>query len=369
MRRILLVVSLLTLFVGCGTLQIRDRQASTSTQAQSKSSSAQNIKGHQPISTSVYQKMLKVGMDMDWAKTPEGRYWARKWHDAGVNVPKLFKERGLAHVRIRVKDDVLTDPTLLVELQHLVDDAIEAGLIPIIAYQAKEFKNDPTNERSMQHVLHWWQKVAETFRDKPYTLAYDIVIETTGKVKKHNDALNRLYQRVVQAIHRTDPHRIVILAANKISSPYMLKALQIPEPSDYVMAEWHFYAAGPNKKPNKRGDKVWTTGTEYEKKLLTDRFDTAVAWQRKHIPTWVGAWMSNNFNHAGNPHAKRSDGAPAGGEYNIEEQAAFATFVARELQKRGIPYAVNSDTKFFDRTTNRWYPSMKPVLDAMIRRY
>jgi len=123
------------------------------------------------------------------------------------------------------------------------------------------------------------------------------------------------------------------------------------------MAEWHFYAAGPNKSQTnpKKYDKVWTTGTPKEKKLLTDRFDTALNWQKDHVPTWVGAWMSNNFNH--------------GNEYSIKEQVEFATFVSKELQKRGIPYAVNSDTKFFDRERNEWLEEMKPVLDVMIKRY
>jgi len=309
------------------------------------------------ISTLSYQKMLKTGMDVDWAKTSEGRDWARKSHEEGINVPQIFKNRGLSHVRIRVKDDVLSDPTLLQEIKDLIDDCFKADLIPIIAYQAKEFKENPTDDSTLNHVVAWWQKITETFKDRPYKLAYDIVIETTEEVKKHNDRLNLLYKTAVDKIHQIDPKRICIVAANRISSPFELKNLEIPTPSDYVMAEWHFYAAGPNKtqKNPKKYDKVWTTGTPEEKKLLTDRFDTALNWQKNNVPTWVGAWMSNNFNH--------------GNEYSIKEQVEFATFVSKELQKRAIPYAVNSDTKFYNREKNEWLEEMKPVLDAMIKRY
>ena len=55
------------------------------------------------------------------------------------------------------------------------------------------------------------------------------------------------------------------------------------------MAEWHFYASGPDKINEK---KLWTTGTDAEKKLITDKIQTALAWQQQTgIPTWGGAWM------------------------------------------------------------------------------
>ena len=360
---LLLTLTLLCLY-GCGEQKPTIVKA-TNTTTQYKNDS---------ITPYAYQKMLKTGMDVDWVKTKEGRYWAQYWHDRGVNVPQLFKNRGLSHVRIRIKEDILSDAiskdtgkTLMQELEAIIDDTLKADLIPIIAYQAKEFKDHPNDDAALNHVVAWWQKVAREFKGKSHKIAYDIVIETTGKVKKKDNRLNLLYAKATKAIHDIDPKRIVILAANKISNPYKLKDLQIPKPDDYVMAEWHFYAAGPHKN---HLTKQWTTGTPEEKKLITDRVAAAVQWSREHhIPTWVGAWMANNYNKAGNKNATRYDGAPAGGEYSIEEQQKLARFISRTLQKNGIPYAVNSDTKFFDRKTNRWYESMKPVLDAMIQRY
>ncbi len=320
-------------------------------------------KSIEAITPQEYQNMLKSGMDVDWAKTTQGRDAIKKARNSGINVPKLFKERGLSHVRIRVKDDVLSDETLLDEIEKAVDESQSVGLIPIVAYQAAEFKDDPTNDEVTDSVVLWWEKVANRLKSKPYSLAYDIIIETTGEVKKHNDRLNLLYQKVVTALRKIDPKRILIIAPNKISNPYELPNLQIPQPSDHLMVEWHFYAAGP-KKDNPK--KQWTTGTEQEKKLITDKIDSAFNWSKEHnIPTWVGAWMANNYNDI-NKNKTYPDGAPAGGEYSIEEQKKFASFMVGELKKRNIPYAVNSDTKYFDRVHNRWYDSVKEVLDIMI---
>lgn len=122
-----------------------------------------------PIAPLAYQKMLHTGMDVDWVKTDAGREAAQRSYEKGIDVPEIFKKRGLSHVRMRVKEDILSDPTLLEEIKHLVDQSIDAGLIPIIAYQDAEFKDDSTSDETLNHVKKWWQKVAETFKGYPYT--------------------------------------------------------------------------------------------------------------------------------------------------------------------------------------------------------
>ncbi len=330
--------------------------------------------GERAILPDEYQKMLRVGMDVDWAKTKKGRVAAQKSHDMGINVPALFKKRGFDHVRIRIYGDVLknqsypyTGKRLIDEITLLVDDCLEAGIIPILAYRLDGLKNDPDNDSVMEHDVRWWQAVAKRFRNYPYTLSYDLVIEPGKKLKQHNDRLNLFYQRAVEAIHKIDPKRIVILAPNKLSNPYELKNLQIPRPSRYIMAEWHFYAAGPRPDHPK---KQWTTGTPQEKRLVYDKIEAAMKWSRDtRIPTWVGAWMPANYNDKKTRLKKAPDGSPAGGDYTMSQQIDFASYMSAALQKAGIPFAINSDTKYFDRDTNRWYPDKKRLLDVILKRY
>ncbi len=316
-----------------------------------------------PIASSTYQAMLHQGMDVDWAGTASGRQAAQRSHAAGVNVPRLFQLRGLSHVRIRVKEDVLTDQSLLSEIGNLLDDCLEADLIPIIAYQAEAFRDDPQNDVRLNAVVDWWGEVARRFRSYPYRLAYNVVIEATGELTKHNDRLNLLYRKVAQRIHEIDEKRIIIIAPNGVSNPYELDNLVVPEPSDYIMAEWHFYAAGPQKDNPK---KQWTTGTEAEKELILDKIEFAANWSQRHgIPTWVGAWMANDYN-AINRDNVRYDGAPGGGAYTVAEQKVFSRFMVKSLCARDIPFAVNSDTLYFNRDTNQWYDSVAEVLDTIV---
>ena len=123
-----------------------------------------------------------------------------------------------------------------------------------------------------------------------------------------------------------------------------MSELKIPSAHNgYLMAEWHFYASGPDKINEK---KLWTTGTDAEKKLITDKIQTA-------LPTWVGAWMPGNYNK--------------GNTYSVEEQTVFAGFMTKALSDAGIPFAVNSDTKYYNAAENTCISSMQPVFKTIFQ--
>ncbi len=293
--------------------------------------------GKQPISPNDYQMYLGKGMDVDWCKTSEGQ----KFYNS--KTVEDFKKAGIDHVRIRVKDQA--NAKTFEYLDKQIDDCISNGVIPIIAYQADEFKTNPTQE-NIDEVVTWWTTVAERYKDKSYLLSFNLIIEPSDNLNKQPDVLNDIYEQIVSAIRETNPSRIIIIAPIYRSNPNYLQDLEIPsQHNNYLMAEWHFYASGPDKT---NVTKKWTTGTNYEKKLITDKISVALGWQEKTgIPTWVGAWMPSNYND--------------GNSYTIKEQIAFSKFLTTSLENANIPFAVNSDTKFYDRKTNRWLEERKEL--------
>lgn len=280
-------------------------------------------------------------MDVDWCKTSKGM------KSYSTVACKNFKMSGINHVRIRIKDYI--SDNLFQSLDKQIDDCLEYGLIPVIAYQAKEFKNTPSEE-NIQKVVDWWKTVAERYKDKSYFLAFDLLIEATDALNKQPEKLNEIYGRIVPEIRKTNPKRIIMISPRLRSDAAYLNELKIPEGHNgYIMAEWHFYAAGPSKTTAR---KLWTTGTDAEKKLITDKINLALEWQQKNnTPTWVGAWMAGNYND--------------GNHYTIQEQVNFATFMSTQLTKAGIPFAVNSDTKFYDREKNIWIENLQPVFECI----
>ncbi len=295
-----------------------------------------------PVSPAQYVKLLGKGMDVDWAKTEKGiEFYSPK-------AVQAFRQKGFSHVRIRVKND--PDEKFLKHLDRVIGDCLQAGLIPVLAYRATDFKDDPSPE-NMEKVVDWWGTVARRYEDYSPLLSFDLVIEVTGPLNKQPDTLNELYEKTVAKIRKTNPTRIIFISPRMRSSPEYLSDLEIPtQANGYLMAEWHFYASGPSRT---NPQKLWTTGTEYEKNLIRRKIETALDWQKKTgIYTWVGAWMPGNYNK--------------GNDYSIDEQVTFANFVACQLDEAHIPFAINSDTKFYDRETNRWIPGMEPVLEAIL---
>ena len=298
-----------------------------------------------PINPWDYQKMLGKGMDVDWAKTKLGMTFYNK------NTVEGFRNRGVNHVRIRVKDDVTEE--LLNHLENIITDCISNDIIPIIAYQADDFKVMPNSE-NMNKVISWWTLVSNKFRDFSYKLSFDIMIECSDALNKEPDILNEMYEHTVSAIRKTNPYRIIFISPVVRSAPENLNLLKIPsEHNGYLMAEWHFYASGPSKTNEK---KLWTIGTEEEKKLITDKINIALKWQKENnIPTWVGAWMPGNYNDGNN--------------YSIEEQIIFSEFMRKSLDDANIPFAVNADTVFYDREKNLWIDEMMPVFYSVFIDY
>lgn len=296
-----------------------------------------------PISPWKYQSKLGKGMDVDWSKTKKGK------ENYNLKAVQDFEDAGVNHVRIRIKEEA--DNDLFVALDEQIADCINTGIIPIIAYQADEFKNNP-NEENLQKVVDWWRIVAERYKDKSYLLSFDLLIEATDALNKQPEKLNELYERVVAEVRKTNPQRIVIISPRLRSDAQYLSELKIhSQANGYLMAEWHFYAAGPSKDNDR---KLWTIGTENEKKLITDKINYALEWQKKtDIPTWVGAWMPGNYND--------------GDDYSIEEQVIFAEFMTSALVDAQIPFAINSDAKFYDRETNDWIDNMQPVFNAIFK--
>lgn len=296
-----------------------------------------------------YRNKLGVGIDVDWAKTSSGM--AAYSEQAVIN----FKAKGISHVRIRIADDIST--SLLNQVNKIVSDCLKHDLIPVVAYQADAFKNDPSNTALLDAAIAWWGSMADKLKDYSAKLSFDLLIECSDALNNDNAKLNEYLEKATARVRQTNPKRIVFISPRKLANPAYLNELSIPSQGNgYIMAETHFYAAGPSKT---NANKLWTTGTNAEKKMITDNIDAAYAWQTsKGIPVWIGAWMPADYDG--------SDNSGFTSSYTVAEQVVFATFVSCQLKKKGIPYAVNSDTKFYDRNANTWYTEIAPVVNAFL---
>ena len=291
-----------------------------------------------------YQQMLKKGIDVDWW----GRSEKNKYGAYSETAVKRFAQQGIKHVRFRLHHYRFTDEDFK-RLFSQINTCMQNNLIPIIAFSAKPYKENP-NAEEHEKVVKWWKIMAERCKDLSPKVSFDLIVEPSDKVKKDVAELNSLYEDCVATIRKTNPKRIIFIAPPKLSHPEGLKYLQAPSQSNgYLMAEWHFYAAGPSKTNNK---KRWTSGTAEEKQLIKKSIKVAVDWQKETgIYTWVGAWMPGDYNKGDN--------------YSVKEQIEFASFMTQQLDKYGIPFAINSDDKFYDYQAEQWIPQYKDLLNTI----
>ena len=301
---------------------------------------------------------LDVGVDVDFCKTNPGRtgYW--KAVDRGVSVPKMFKDKGFDHLRIRIKDYDLstfnerTSRTLLQEIAGVAIETARAGMKAIVAFQGERFKLAP-GPATIEEVASWWSVLAYQFKGLSLdSIAFNLIIETTGVIP--DAQLNSLYDRCYKVIQALAPGRICIVCPNRISNPERWPDLIVPGP--YCAVECHQFAAGPSRTEKAR---LWTTGTETEKVPIIAKLDKMAAYAKATgIPVWFGAVMAGDYNS--------DDGSDLTCSYSVAEQAYFADWIMIESRNRGIPVAWNSDTKMFDLETCTWIESQAPIVSAML---
>jgi len=281
------------------------------------------------LTPQTYASQLGVGMIVDWAITERG---IREFDPLAV---KDFQQRGIGHVRIRVAGE----PThqRLVHLQKIVEACQQYHVVPIISYQA--------GTESEGKIVAWWSAVARYFAQSSPQLGFDILYEPAEKL--NHTQLNALYEKATKAIHKVSPQRMIFIAPPVYTRPDSLKW---PEQNHApVLADWHLFPYGPVAVNGKRG---WTTGTPAEKAAIRARINSVLRWQQKSgHSSWVGAWSVGEI-------VKNMPAA---------QQIAFATFVACELQKNHLPYAVNKDSKFYDGEEGAWRPETQPLLDAILK--
>jgi len=303
-----------------------------------------NTKDKVFISAKTYQKILGVGIDVDWMSFPRVHRYYFYWRSKGVSVPKYFKEEGFSNVRIRVSQDVISNKTALTQLKEIVNDCLKVGLIPIITYTAPELRNNPTSREAQDHFVIWWKTVAECFKGSSYLLSYDLLIESSGKIKDHPEVLNEVYNRTISEIREIDPKRIIIITPAHVSKPSYLKYLNISN-DGYLLAEWHIYAGGP-----KHG--------MYNATYINESIELALNWSNKtKIPTWVGAWRPYWI-------SKKDKEIQS----SIDEDIKFSKFMVQSLQNAGIPYDINADSGFFNIENLSWIKDREIILNIILEK-
>jgi len=281
------------------------------------------------ITPKEYQYKLGIGLNVNWCLFKKDIKY--NYYKEGLKVFDKFNT-----FRIR-----FNDKTQLKYLKKVVDATLRANKIPIIAYDAKMFKQNP-NQTTLDKAKKKWIQVAKVFKNYPDILSFDLIIEPAKKIKKYNELLNQFYKKTIKAIRKTNPKRILFIAPNHIANPYYLDKLYIPN-DKYIMLEWHFFAAGPGFGKNK-----------FDKQMIEKKVKYGYLFSKYHnLYSWVGAIMPGNYNK--------------GDTFPINKQIEFIVYIKHLLlDKYHIPFAINADGQFYDYRHHTY--KRKIVLDNLFNK-
>ena len=277
----------------------------------------------------------------------------------------LIKQAGFNSIRLPVRwsAHAMTNApyTIAPEFLQRVDWAVSNALsrnLPVVLniHNFTEAYTDPNGQKEKFGAL--WKQIAEHNHGYPDILLFELFNEP--KKKLTDKIWNAYIKEVVPIVRQSNPNRTILIGPGDKNTVAHLKALKIPRADRNIIVTIHYYFPlefthqGADWLTNPKGDpQSWLgtkwTGTDAEKKAVTDEFDAAVAWARAHNrPVNLGEFGSYN-------------------KADMESRARWTKFVADTAIARGMSFHYwefcADGFGLYDQQTKSF---RKPLLEAVL---
>ncbi|XP_063405507.1 cellulase/esterase CelE-like [Mytilus trossulus] len=304
---------------------------------------------HNPYTPTKYQKKIAQGFSTNFFKTLNFKKYNKK------NLADIY-ERGFRNVRLRCRADLdnLNMAVFLDNLETVVNDCLATNIAPIISWIHHEAEAFAT-ELHRTNYLKWWRRVAEKLKDKDYRLSFNLFTELgvdscenecaqslRENTAKYNDWTSAVVKRIRKSGGKNDKRMLILGSPKKTAKGLEEIDQNIYKNDPYMMAEWHIYASGPNKKltnDGNPGQKYWSgTGDDFGKSNVM----TAIGYANYftsfyNLTTYLGAWMpqANEF-----------------GDLSQSEIINFGKYFVQVIKP--IPWSMNVLDTYYDTRNSDW---------------
>lgn len=226
---------------------------------------------------------IKRGMNFDHHVDFPGEGLAQKKYFDAV------KAAGFDHIRLPFNFSLVGAGIFPCEeyynrIKAVAQMALDAGLWAIIdCHPFAGMQGWP--EATKPHFLRMWADLAAVLKDMDERVIFEMYNEPDGPF--NFEILNEVQNEAISIIRKTNPTRILAAACAHCNTFENLVHLQLPEDDENIFVTVHEYT--PMKFTHQganwmQGD--WPTGikwgNEYEKALLTERFNMAAEWGKEH---------------------------------------------------------------------------------------
>lgn len=326
-----------------------------------------------PIQPKIWQQLAGTGFATNYFKTTNYRKYNPK------NIQDVY-DRGYRNLRLRCRTGLkdLQMDIFLDQLNRVVDRCLEVGVVPIISWINHQAEADGTDDQREEYVS-WWRQVAAFLKDKDYRLAFNLFTELGVESKCGDDCVDlntkkdefvcpkdcneslaenldkysNWTKHAVAAIRGAggnNQNRILILGSPRKTGDALVDIpSQLYEDDDYMMAEWHIYASGPNKKMKNNGKasvKYWKgNGEKYGRANVHQALSYAEKWTAQTgVETYFGAWMPQDNDK---------------GSITQKEAINFASYFVKALEP--IPWSLNVLDNYYDTRSAVWLTGIKTI--------
>ncbi|NLJ84768.1 MAG: glycoside hydrolase family 5 protein [Halanaerobiaceae bacterium] len=273
---------------------------------------------------------------------------------------KLVKEAGFDHVRVPIRWNHYADynppyrikESFFQRIDEVIEQAHKYGLTIIInIHHYDELMADPENHKD--RFLAIWKQIAERYQDYPDTLYFEILNEPHNNLSAN--LWNQYLMEAIEIIREKNPDRMLVVGGAYWNNIDGLRELKLPEDDRNIIVTFHYYnpfefthqGASWSQGANAWLGTTWT-GTFREKKMIELELDRASKWaQENNRPLYLGEFGAYE-------------------KADMESRVRWTSFVAREAEKRNIPWAYwefNSGFGIYDPVQNQW---RNELLQALI---
>ncbi|MBN2341156.1 MAG: cellulase family glycosylhydrolase [Deltaproteobacteria bacterium] len=304
---------------------------------------------------------------------------------------KYVSEAGLDHVRLPVRFSAYAsheapytiDEEFFKKVDWALDMAAKYNLSIIVdLHHYEEIMKDP--DAHMDRFLGLWKQIAERYKDRPETVAFELMNEPCENLKI--EKLNPLMKQAFNIVRETNPTRWVLINPYFWASTEWLDKMDVSFVDDKTIITFHMYQPilfthqgapwmppefhtrgivfpGPPKTPVEITGAAETTDWVYGwllqynntptlenpsgPKTVWEEFDRVTAFiEKTGLPTYLGEFSAMDFADA-------------------RSREIFIKLVRKESERRGIGWAYWDDgghCKGIDVKTGQWTDVVKNSL-------
>jgi len=298
--------------------------------------------------------------------------------------------RGFDHVRIPVRFSghalasapYTLDAAFFARVDTVLDQATQAHLAAVLDLHAyDEMAADPVANR--ERFLALWTQIAEHYRDRPDTVAFELFNEPNGQL---DTSWNEVSTAAIQVVRATNPRRLLVVDAVYWADPSKLSVLTLPNDANLLVAV-HMYEPKLFSFQGKSwvGPEFMTTGVIFPgpppspvtpvpeaastdwTKTWFDNYNSLPAETNPSGPATIAAQMAyvTSYRSSSGRSVYNGEWGPQDGGA-MDSRARLVTLVRQECESAGVGWAIWEDPnnmKLFDSTASTW---VTEIVDALL---